>query len=40
LAWLNAYTQAAAQAEDEMRNAVGAEVTTVVAVGLEAYCSM
>ena len=40
LAWLNAYTQAAAQAEEEMRNAVGAEVTTVVTVGLEAYCSM
>ena len=39
LAWLNAYTQAAAQAEEEMRTAVGAEVSTVVAMGLEAYSS-
>jgi DNA-binding MarR family transcriptional regulator len=39
LAWLSAYMQAAAQAEEEMRNAVGPEVTTVVAMGLEAYSS-
>lgn len=40
MAWLNAYTQAVAQAEEEMRNAVGAEVTIVVMMGLEMYCSM
>jgi len=40
LAWLNAYTQAAAQAQEEMRSAVGPEVTTVVAMGLEAYSSL
>jgi DNA-binding MarR family transcriptional regulator len=40
LAWLNAYTQAAAQTQDEMRNAVGAEVATVVTMGLEAYAGL
>jgi DNA-binding MarR family transcriptional regulator len=39
LAWLDAYTQAAAQAEQEMRSAIGMDVTTVVAMGLEAYSS-
>lgn len=39
LAWLHAYRDAVAQAELEMRAAVGDEVTTVVALGLEAYCS-
>ncbi len=38
LAWLQACEQATAQAEDEMRAAMGAEVCTVVALGLEAYC--
>jgi len=39
LEWHSAYAQAAAQAEAEMRAAVGAEVTTVVTMGLEAYAS-
>lgn len=38
LAWLKACEQATAQAEDEMRTALGAEVCTVVTLGLEAYC--
>ena len=37
LAWLAACAQATAQAEDEMRAALGAEVCTVVTLGLEAY---
>lgn len=37
LAWLHAYEESVAQAEQEMRQAVGDEVTTVVAIGLEAY---
>lgn len=37
LAWLGAYREAVAQAEDELRQAVSAEVATVVALGLEAY---
>jgi DNA-binding MarR family transcriptional regulator len=37
LAWLSAYQQAVAQAEDELRGAVGKEVATVIALGLEAY---
>jgi DNA-binding MarR family transcriptional regulator len=37
LAWLGAYQEAVAQAEDELRSAVGNEVATVVALGLEAY---
>ena len=37
LAWLNAYEESVVQAELEMRQAVGDEVTTVVAIGLEAY---
>lgn len=38
LAWLQACEQATAQAEDEMRAAMGNEVCTVVTLGLEAYC--
>ncbi len=37
LAWLNAFRQAVAQAEREFRQEVGADVATVVALGLEAY---
>ena len=37
LAWLAAYQQAVAQAESELRTAVGDEVATVIALGLEAY---
>jgi DNA-binding MarR family transcriptional regulator len=37
LAWLQAFERAVAQAEDEFRSAVGGEVATVVALGLEAY---
>ena len=37
LAWLAAYQDAVAQAENEMRAAIGVEIATVVAIGLEAY---
>lgn len=37
LAWLSAFQMAVTQAEDEMRQAIGAEVATVIALGLEAY---
>lgn len=37
LAWLAAYQDAVAQAEDELREAVSPEVATVIALGLEAY---
>ena len=37
LSWLAAYREAVAQAEAELRAAVGDEVATVVALGLEAY---
>ena len=37
LAWLQAFREAVAQAESEFRGEVGAEVATVVAIGLEAY---
>ena len=37
LAWLGAYQDAVAQAETEMRGAVGDAVATVLALGLEAY---
>jgi DNA-binding MarR family transcriptional regulator len=37
IAWLRAFRQAVAQAEDEFRGEVGAEIATVVAIGLEAY---
>ncbi len=38
LAWLQAYQEAAGQAQAELAHAVGDEVATVVALGLEAYC--
>jgi DNA-binding MarR family transcriptional regulator len=37
LAWLEAFRCAVAQAEEEFRQAVGNDVATVVALGLEAY---
>jgi DNA-binding MarR family transcriptional regulator len=37
MAWLEAFRSAVAQAEDEFRQAVGDDVATVVALGLEAY---
>jgi DNA-binding MarR family transcriptional regulator len=37
LAWLGAYQEAVAQAEEELRQSVSPEVATVVALGLEAY---
>ena len=39
LAWLGAYRDAVAQAEAELRQSVGNEVATVIALGLEAYSS-
>ncbi len=39
LAWLQAFQQAVGQAEDELRQAVGAEIATVIAIGLEAYAA-
>jgi DNA-binding MarR family transcriptional regulator len=39
LAWLQAFRQAVAQAESELRAAVGAEVAAVIAIGLEAYAA-
>ena len=37
LLWLGGFERAVAQAENEFKAAVGAEVATVVALGLEAY---
>ena len=37
LAWLQAHQVAVAQAQAELRAAVGADVATVIAIGLEAY---
>ena len=37
LTWLDAFKKAVARAEEEFRAAVGDEVATVVALGLEAY---
>ena len=37
LAWLQAFRDAVAQAEEDFRGEVGAEVATVVSIGLEAY---
>ena len=37
LLWLHAFKSAVGQAEDEFRQAVGTDVATVVALGLEAY---
>ena len=39
LAWLQAFGQAVAQAEAELCAAVGTEVATVIAIGLEAYAA-
>ena len=39
LAWLGAFEQAVTQAEAELRVAVGAEIATVIAIGLEAYAA-
>lgn len=39
LDWLRAFEQAVKQAEAEFRDAVGPDVATVVAIGLEAYVS-
>lgn len=39
LAWLQGFQRAVTQAEAELRQAVGAEVATVIALGLEAYAS-
>jgi hypothetical protein len=38
LAWLAAFQGAVSQAEAEFKDAVGLEIATVVALGLEAYC--
>jgi len=37
LAWVGAFQRSVAQAEAELRLAVGSEVATVIAIGLEAY---
>ena len=37
LAWLKAFEQAVAQTEAEFKHEVGADVATVVSLGLEAY---
>lgn len=39
LDWLAAFRSAVARAEEEFRTAVGVEVATVVALGLDAYAS-
>ncbi len=39
LLWLEAFKRAVAQAESEFKQAVGADIATVVALGLEAYGS-
>ncbi len=39
LAWLHAFQRAVAQAEAELKQAVGPEVAAVIALGLEAYAS-
>ena len=39
LAWLHAFGDAVAQAQDELKAAVGAEIATVMAMGLEAYAA-
>ena len=40
LLWLGAFERAVAQAENEFRAAVGQDVATVVALGLEAYAGV
>jgi DNA-binding MarR family transcriptional regulator len=39
LIWLKAFQEAVAQAEDELRAAIGEQVATVIAIGLEAYAA-
>jgi DNA-binding MarR family transcriptional regulator len=39
MAWLGAHRDAVAQATEEMHQAISPEVSTVVALGLEAYCA-
>jgi DNA-binding MarR family transcriptional regulator len=39
LIWLKAFETAVAQAEAELRGAVGDQVATVIAIGLEAYAA-
>lgn len=39
LAWLHAFQRAVTQAEAELKVAVGPEVATVIALGLEAYAN-
>jgi DNA-binding MarR family transcriptional regulator len=39
LSWLQAFQEAVTQAQFEVRDAVGAEVATVMALGLEAYAA-
>jgi len=39
LAWLTAFEQAVTQTEAELRAELGAEVATVIAIGLEAYAA-
>ena len=39
LIWLKAFQEAVAQAEDELRVAIGEQVATVIAIGLEAYAA-
>ena len=39
LTWLEAFGQAVAQAESELQAAIGPEVATVIALGLEAYAA-
>ncbi len=39
LAWLKAFEDAVAQAEAELRHAVGEQVSTVISIGLEAYAA-
>lgn len=39
LAWLQAFEEAVTQTEAELRAAVGPEVATVIALGLEAYAA-
>ena len=39
MAWLKAYEEAVTQAQAELRSAVGDEIATVIAIGLEAYAA-
>ena len=39
LVWLSAFELAVKQAEDELRQAVGEQVATVISIGLEAYAA-